>query len=139
MAKLLCKSFCVDDFITGAPDEENGFHILKELKNLCSMEDLIFRKWRTNSTILQLKIDQSDATVLSNQIPQTESVKILGMNWDTSVGKIYFNFEDIIVFAKSLTPTKRSVLKASAKLFDPYGATESSHYWSKVRCFAKRG
>ena len=43
------------------------------------------------------------------------------MNWDTKGDEFYFNFEDVIVFVNSLPATKRSVLKASAKLFDPIG------------------
>ena len=78
------------------------------------------RKWRTNSTDLQQKIDQS-CNKVSDQKCKVEGVKILGMNWDTKQDEFYFNFKDIIAFADSLPPTKRSVLKASAKLFDPIG------------------
>ena len=55
MAKLLCKSFYVDNFITGAPDEENGFHTFKRAKELMLNGGFNFCKWRTNLTILQLK------------------------------------------------------------------------------------
>ena len=46
-------------------------------------------------------------------------VKILGMNWNTLTDEIFFNFSDLCPFAQSLPLTKRSVLKVTAKIFDP--------------------
>ena len=44
-------------------------------------------------------------------------VKILGLKWDTMRDELRFEF----VSVNSLPPTKKSVLKLSAKLFDPLG------------------
>lgn len=48
-------------------------------------------------------------------------VKVLGMNWDTIADEFFFNFSDLYNYGKSLPTTKRSVLKLSAKTFDPIG------------------
>ena len=48
-------------------------------------------------------------------------VKILGLNWDTMSDELRFEFVSVMEYLKSLPPTKRSVLKLSAKLFDPLG------------------
>ena len=48
-------------------------------------------------------------------------VKILGMNWNTLTDEIFFNFSDLCPFAQALPLTKRSVLKVTAKIFDPMG------------------
>ena len=47
--------------------------------------------------------------------------KILGLNWDTKQDKFYFDFKQLITYVQSLPPTKRSILRATAKLFDPLG------------------
>ena len=117
MAKLLCESFYVDDLISGAQDEESGFRTFQRAKELMLNGGFNLRKWRTNSSNLQQRIYQS-CTKVPAQMCKLEGVKILGMNWDTKQDEFYFNFEDDIVFADS---TKRSVLKASVKLFDPIG------------------
>ena len=47
--------------------------------------------------------------------------KVLGVNWDSDSDKLLFNLDSVVAFAKSLPPTKRSVLKLAAKIFDPLG------------------
>ena len=53
--------------------------------------------------------------------PGDDKASILGLNWDTDSDEIYFEFEKIIDLAWKLPLTKRSVLKLSAKIFDPLG------------------
>ena len=48
-------------------------------------------------------------------------VKVLGMNWNTHTDEIFFSFSELCNYANSLPPTKRSVLKLTAKIFDPMG------------------
>lgn len=47
--------------------------------------------------------------------------KVLGVNWDSDRDTLLFDLATIVAFAKSLPPTKRSVLKLAAKIFDPLG------------------
>ena len=48
-------------------------------------------------------------------------VRVLGLNWDTQKDYLVYKLDDLISFIKSLLPTKRSLLKMSAKIFDPLG------------------
>ena len=70
MAKLLCESFYVDDLISGAQDEESSFCTFQRAKELMHNGGFNLRKWRTNLTVLQQRIDQSDTKVIPNQIPK---------------------------------------------------------------------
>ena len=45
----------------------------------------------------------------------------MGLNWDCKADKFYFDLQEVITLAKSLLPTRRSILKVSAKFFNPLG------------------
>ena len=78
---------------------------------------------KTNSTTLQGRIneDLKSSDIPAIQTSVLEGVKILGLNWDCKADKFYFDLQEVITLAKSLLPTRRSILKVSAKLFDPLG------------------
>ena len=48
-------------------------------------------------------------------------VKVLGSRWNTETDKLYFNFDDVLQYARTLPVTKRSLLKITAKVYDPLG------------------
>lgn len=50
-------------------------------------------------------------------------VKILGIKWNTLTDEFLFHFEDLYNYRNSLPVNKRSVLKITAKIFDPLGVT----------------
>ena len=50
-----------------------------------------------------------------------QPIKILGLSWDTYEDYFCFEFKELIKFVESLPPTKRSLLRVSAKIFDPLG------------------
>ena len=49
------------------------------------------------------------------------TVKVLGSVWNTSSDRLEFNHSDLAKQARLLPPTRRSLLKISAKIFDPLG------------------
>ena len=75
------------------------------------------RKWKTNSRILQQSIDTKEGAA-ANDIRE---LKLLGVSWDISKDIFQFDLMDLVNFVNSLSPTKRSILKSSAKIFDPLG------------------
>jgi len=121
MAALLSESFYVDDLICGVQDEEQGVRTYEKSKRLMASGEFNLRKWRTNSMPLQQRIDFTDSSTSPNDVPKVEGVKILGLTWDTKTDKFCFSFKDVLMLARSLPPTKWSVLKTSSKLFDPLG------------------
>ena len=48
-------------------------------------------------------------------------MKVLGMSWNTHDDEFIFRFQELIKYANSLPLTKRSVLKVTAKIYDPMG------------------
>jgi len=74
------------------------------------------------SESLQQRIDSTDnSAMIPSDVPGVEGVKILGLTWDTKSDKFCFCLKDAVMFAETLPPTRRSVLKTSSKLFDPLG------------------
>ena len=65
--------------------------------------------------------DQSYAKTELGSTTSDDETKVLGVNWDPESDQFYFDFSKIYEYGKELPITKRSVLKFSAKLFDPIG------------------
>ena len=69
-------------------------------------------------------------------------MKLLGVWWDTERDKFQFDFKEVTTFVKSLPPTKRSILRISAKAFDPLGLlspfTIGAKMLFQVLCKSKR-
>jgi hypothetical protein len=55
------------------------------------------------------------------RLTDTKTVKLLGVSWNCESDDLYFNISDLIDFVKDLPITKRSLLKLTAKIFDPLG------------------
>ncbi len=47
--------------------------------------------------------------------------KVLGLIWNVKTDQFEYDFSKLLEYMKSLPVTKRSVLKLSAKIFDPLG------------------
>ena len=59
--------------------------------------------------------------VNDNKTADSNIVKVLGSIWNIATDEFTFNLSDLAEQAKLLPTTKRSLLKISAKIFDPLG------------------
>lgn len=72
--------------------------------------------------IFQMLERKMTSTSLSSPTSSNaNTVKVLGVKWDTVNDEIFFNFADLYKYGKSLPVNKRSVIKLSSKIFDPLG------------------
>ena len=136
VAELLANSFYVDDFPGGASDDESAFYVYQKGKSIMHEGGFNLRKWSTSSSVLNQRICKEEG-----QDEHEPVVKILGLYWDTVNDAFHFDFAEVIEYIKSLPPTKRSVLKCSAKLFDPLGLispfTVNLKMWFQKLCSDK--
>ncbi len=51
----------------------------------------------------------------------SKTTKVLGVNWDFNFDQFYYDVQQIIDLAGILLPSKRSLLKIAAKVFDHLG------------------
>ena len=135
----------VDDLITGASTVEQGFELYQRAKRIMKEGGLNLRKWNSNSSSLIRRISEAESAHNTNcmksvaplseeeesyskscigllhSVNKTEYSKLLGVIWDSHTDQLMFKFDDLIDYASTLPLSKRSVLKITAKIFDPLG------------------
>lgn len=66
------------------------------------------------------------------------SVKVLGLNWNCKTDEIKYDLSELVSYAATLSPTKRSVLRLTAKIFDHLGLlapfTITMKVWFQALC-----
>ncbi|PFX11353.1 hypothetical protein AWC38_SpisGene24962, partial [Stylophora pistillata] len=94
--------------LSGPTEEQHVHEISNVVSNLIISED-----------------DESYAklstTPRSSEVKNDTIVKVLGLNWDTASDEFFFDLTELYKYGSSLPATKRSVLKLTAKIFDPIG------------------
>ena len=128
----LLEDLYVDDVTSGTKTIEQGKEFYEKAKLILSEAGFDLRKWVTNDSKLQQFFDsqENSETKISNETDITFNEeqfgpaknnykKVLGLEWDIQNDEIVFQFEPFICLAKSLTPTKRNVLKVCASFYDP--------------------
>ena len=118
--KLLLASLYVDDFLGGSQTTEEGLKIYQESMKIMKSGGFTFRKWTTNCRTLQDQIHQAEGST-STTTPLEDSVRILGVKWNTQDDYFFFDLSKITKYMHTLPPTKRSLLRVWAKIFDPLG------------------
>ena len=123
IVKLLLDTLYVDDFPGGAANREEGFHVYCQAKEVMNGGGFNLRKWRTNDQELQLRINEAEGVKSDSETGRSRErpIKILGLSWDTCEDYFCFEFKELIKFVETLPPSKRSLLRVSAKIFDPLG------------------
>jgi len=125
ISDLLSESLYVDDFVGGANDIDQAFEVFQKSWRIMSEGEFNLRKWNTNSSTLQerivsaiRKLPSSNEIFKSTPVPE---IKILGLKWVTDKDELHVDVSELIDYLTTIVPTKRSLLKFSAKLFDPLG------------------
>ena len=116
---LLAESLYVDDFVGGAANDDEAFEIYHKARHIMRVAGFNLRKWNTNSPMLKTKIDNELKGAYNYE--DAQSATELGLGWSTKSDELFVDMADIVKYVHSLIPTKRSLLKFSAKLFDPLG------------------
>ena len=98
---------------------------------------------KSNTTSIVTEEEESYAKFTTGSCERTDFSKVLGIIWDSSSDSFVFNFSELIEYARSLLPSKRSLLRVTAKIFDPLGLLAPFVIRLKVLfqllCINKRG
>ena len=144
------QSLYVDDFASGKNSFEGSFELYQKLKYRFSEGGFNMRKWASNSDKLmemigrqecelpstvkadvkldveKQKVTEDDESypkvVLNNNVVCNESeIKVLGSTWNRESDKLKFDFSVITRNVDNAPLTKRVLLSATARFFDPLG------------------
>ena len=143
VVKILSNLYA-DDPSCGAVSATKAFGIYQQAKEIMLQAGFNLRKWNSNDKGLLEQINAIEQAGQNNTkevhpvahvIEDNEFYSkfavgnpsssgrgnVLGVTWDSTDDKFLFDLKDIIQFARTLPPTKRSVLRLAAKIFDPLG------------------
>ena len=128
-AEELLKLIYVDDLINGGENQQRGLEVYELSKVCLEKGGFNLRKWRTSDPELQSLIDEIETKELKQNLKVvggTENLepseqKVLGLKWNYESDELLLTFDKLIELSKTMTPTKRNLLKLSASLFDPLG------------------
>ncbi|XP_065090043.1 uncharacterized protein LOC135711191 [Ochlerotatus camptorhynchus] len=118
-SKALRKNVYVDDFICGENTIKDAIQLRTELTEMLQKSGFRLRKWCSNSLpVLAGLPPEFLGTQSSVKFGPDESIKTFGISWEPEAD--VFKFDTSIVIDNQ-TPTKRSILSAIARLYDPLG------------------
>ena len=144
IVEIIKNSLYLDDLVSGSVNDQTTFNLYEKSKNIMAVGGFNLRKWNSNSKNLMEHIAKAEEEVdrqqQNHQSTMTEedefyaeyrvgpythkddnSVKLLGINWNTESDKFLFDLSELTCEAKSLPVSKRTFLKLTAKIFDSLG------------------
>lgn len=107
----------MDDYMTGTDDEEQLMILYTQLNAMLGEGQFELSKWKTNCQQLaeQIRADTAEHTIELNDT----ATSVLGLKWLPSSD--CFTFEVRNIWAENTKPTKRNILAAIARIYDPCG------------------
>ncbi|XP_075536007.1 uncharacterized protein LOC142571494 [Dermacentor variabilis] len=129
-AKILSDNLYVDDLVTGADSVEEAERIIRESQSILKAAGMNLRKWRSNYPELIASFAETESA--QKTLPELGPTKILGVEWRPDTDEFVFEMTALIGFLASRQDTKRFVLQASARIFDPFGFLSAITITAKI-------
>lgn len=115
---ILQDNIYVDDVLFGAEDVPLLLRSREQVCNLLANGRFTLRKWASNRSELLNDIPSEDhGLACEKELKLDDSLSILGLCWSPALDSFQFR----VSLAGSVPRTKRTILSAIAKLFDPLG------------------
>lgn len=114
----------VDDIIGGNQDAEHAFRTSLECVRIFKDGGMQVHKWQTNSRQLEkMWVREGIVSKESLEVFETSAlpVKVLGIGWDKRDDSLYFDVGNLLTFLSKRCDTKRFLLQAVGRIFDPAG------------------
>ena len=149
--KKFLEALYVDDLSTGDRNVEEAYQVFLKSKLRMLEAGFNMRKWSSNSKELIEKIKASEfgrevqpttnrpseleedeetyasATLGSNhEVNEEQEHKALGVTWNHDTDELRIDLVDIVKSSENLPVTKRTVLKVTARVYDPWAGFRQS-------------
>ncbi|GFW11261.1 uncharacterized protein TNCV_3807811 [Trichonephila clavipes] len=124
----LNQSLYVDDFLCGNVSVQAALTTCIESKQILEDASMDLRKWRTNSSELNQRLKNLNFEVDEHKesLNTLMASKVLGVGWNEKSDTFYFDSSDLGTFLSKIINTKRYLLQAAGRLFDPGGRLKHS-------------
>ncbi|GFS29168.1 uncharacterized protein NPIL_655641 [Nephila pilipes] len=133
--ELLDRSFYVDDLISGGNEFEEELQTSRRAKYVMEAAGMDLRKWITNDTNLmeQWKKENFDVHPVYETVSlDANETKVLGLSWNTHEDYLTTDTKSLLEFVSLDKNTKRFILQAVGKIFDPLGLI--SPFTVRMKC-----
>ncbi|XP_064465356.1 uncharacterized protein LOC135376833, partial [Ornithodoros turicata] len=123
LAESLLNSFYVDDLLTGAPTVDEALDIAYRAQEILLKDGMNLTKWASNAAEIQQALSPQDIScgVKRKSFNEPAQGKMLGVVWNRELDTFTFSGEHLLSIIRDTQLSKRSVLQASARIFDPLG------------------
>ncbi|GFT34191.1 integrase catalytic domain-containing protein [Trichonephila clavipes] len=133
--ELLDRNFYVDDLISGGNEFEEALQTSRRAKNIMEAAGMDLRKWITNDANLMEQWKKENFNV--HPVHETVSLgangtKVLGLSWNTNEDYLTTDTKSLLEFVSLDKNTKRFILQAVGKIFDPLGII--SPFTVRMKC-----
>ena len=140
--KKISRSIYVDDVAYGAETEDLAYDLYTESKSMLKEGGFNLRKFVTNSSVLQKRLDDQEcmlqppsidplgstedesytkSTLGITQPANAGETKVLGVRWDPVLDCLVFDFREVATQAANLEPIKRHIVGVATRFYDPVG------------------
>lgn len=116
-AFVLKNHLYVDNVLTGVDDIESGQKLCRQLIDIFKSARLNLRQWASNNAAILKDIGPEDIDRNYN-LDKDFTLKTLGISWNASRDVLLYTIKHLPITVKF---TKRIILSAIAKIFDPIG------------------
>ena len=115
IARDMKRNLYVDNIILGCNSEDQVVKYYREARTIMGQAKFNLRSWASNSNQLQ-SLAKSEGTA-----DKDSTVSLLGLLWSTSTDTITFSSKQFLIPTEEHSVTKRIVLQAASRIYDPLG------------------
>ena len=116
--RLATDLYC-DDLLTSLKTEEEADSFVQETRQIFSEAKMNMRKWASNRRLAAVECNEPKTVLLPDE--GTEERKVLGVVWAPEDDTLRFDPSRLVCFGDNMRPTKRNLLRISARIYDPLG------------------
>lgn len=110
---ILASSFYVDDLVVAVDEGQMAEQIYRQSKEIMVKAGMNLRKWNSNDVALR--------KMMGNIEDESNAKKVLGIFWYLNDDDLTIDLDSILAGVTDQQITKRRVLQAVSKIFDPLG------------------
>ncbi|GBM80707.1 hypothetical protein AVEN_137226-1 [Araneus ventricosus] len=123
-SEFLNNCIYVDDIIGGHQNTEDAYRTSTECMHIFREAGMTLHKWQTNSEELRkLWVKEDMVSGDSSQVVEPSGLpfKVLGVSWNKREDSLYFDVQNLVTFLYGRVNSKRCLLQAIGRIFDPVG------------------